>query len=220
MVHKSFLANDGPESLFVRDIDHNPKSPKLMKGSMSTEEPGVCSSSSAANSQYHPCFASVLVTINEENENQTEPLEESEILRTMKPTREGDISQDTVSVRQKTKDTISPNKANILLGQPVQLSWEVIVEITQGFKSRIFRGQNKSYLTYYGYLEDHQSFVLVKRFKGDSGHVLEAEKKAALSLHHKNILGLIGYHRNENETILVFPFDMEMTLERCLCGEY
>ncbi|XP_076949664.1 receptor-like cytosolic serine/threonine-protein kinase RBK2 [Bidens hawaiensis] len=60
---------------------------------------------------------------------------------------------------------------------------------------------------YRGYLKDSRSDVFVKRYIGTKcSYVLEAEKKAALTMYHKNILGLYGFHKNENAMALVFPF--------------
>ncbi|KAK3004686.1 hypothetical protein RJ639_018712 [Escallonia herrerae] len=104
------------------------------------------------------------------------------------------------------------------LGMPVQLSWEVISEITGGFRNMIGIDLNANFQLYSGYLSDNHSQVLVKRFTGDNGGILLAEMKAAFSLYHKNIMGLIGYHENENATVLVFPYTRRGTLDRYING--
>ncbi|CAI9284140.1 unnamed protein product [Lactuca saligna] len=89
----------------------------------------------------------------------------------------------------------------------VELSWEVISEITDRFKNIINVSSNEAFQVYRGYFEDISSAVFVKRFVGNHfNYVLEAEKKAALSMYHKNIVRLLGFHQNENAMALVFPY--------------
>ncbi|KAJ7973000.1 Tyrosine-protein kinase [Quillaja saponaria] len=99
---------------------------------------------------------------------------------------------------------------------PLELRWEVIEDITIGFKSRLIGEQNPS--AYAGIWDDQHSCVLVRRFIGNFGGLVVAEKKAALSMHHKNILGLIGYYKSEKTTILVSPYASRGTLEKNLFG--
>ncbi|KAM7495835.1 hypothetical protein LguiA_020249 [Lonicera macranthoides] len=105
------------------------------------------------------------------------------------------------------------------LGMPTHLTWEVISEITGGFREIIGVGENDNFNMYGGYLCDKQSRIVVKRFIGDFSAILEAEKKAALAMYHKNILRLIAYHKNENATVLVFPYTKLGTLDKYLHGE-
>ncbi|KAE8009440.1 hypothetical protein FH972_005877 [Carpinus fangiana] len=63
-----------------------------------------------------------------------------------------------------------------------------------------------------------ESRVLIKRFKGDCGAILEAEKASAVSMHHKNILRMIAYHKTENSSVLVFPFAARWNLDKNLPG--
>ncbi|KAJ9171784.1 hypothetical protein P3X46_015099 [Hevea brasiliensis] len=203
-------ANEAPEGSTARDIAGNPKFPNLRNGSISVQIVSDCNSLPAVNSECQPCSPFLPKSICKESENQTisepEPCGESE-------SPKGAISPETICVQRSKQDTMS-TKINFLLGQPLQLTWEVILEITQGFKSRIWNGLNRNYTTYYGYMEDDQSIVLVKRFNGNSGSILEAEMNASLFLHHKNILSMIGYHRSEHEIVLVFPVATEGTLDR------
>ncbi|XP_059625328.1 G-type lectin S-receptor-like serine/threonine-protein kinase At1g34300 [Cornus florida] len=116
-------------------------------------------------------------------------------------------------------DNISSNevsKVKLMSKMPLQLSWEVISEITGGFGSTICIDQNDYVGTYRGYITDCCTNVMVKRFSGDFSGILETEKRAALSMHHNNIMGLIGYHKSENDTILVFPHPARGTLDRYL----
>lgn len=105
------------------------------------------------------------------------------------------------------------------LGMPTQLTWEVISEITGGFREIIGAGENNNFKMYGGYLYDNQSRIVVKRFIGDFSAILEAEKKATLVMYHKNILRLIAYHKNENATVLVFPYTKIGTLDKYLHGK-
>ncbi|XP_057483976.1 putative cysteine-rich receptor-like protein kinase 33 [Actinidia eriantha] len=106
---------------------------------------------------------------------------------------------------------------NLGTRMPLQLSWEMVEEITCGFTRSV--DETKSFKLYCGYSSDHHSQVLVKRFSsGQFNDVLEAEKKAASSMYHKNILGLIGYHKSDYATVLVHPFSRQGTLDKYLHG--
>lgn len=96
----------------------------------------------------------------------------------------------------------------------------VIDKITREFKNIICDDQNESFEMFKGYLPALQSEVLVKTFTGDFNGILEAEKTVASSMHHKNILGLIGYHQKADAISLVFPYTTKGTLERFLYGEF
>lgn len=102
---------------------------------------------------------------------------------------------------------------------PVQLSEETVAVINGGSMKKISANRQDNSETYAGLVPEDQSQVMVKRLKGDSGRVLEAEKKAALCMCHNNILGLRGYHTNEDTTVLVFPFPRGRTLDDYLYGE-
>ncbi|PQQ14382.1 putative receptor-like protein kinase [Prunus yedoensis var. nudiflora] len=116
-------------------------------------------------------------------------------------------------------------EADFVLGVPLELSWEMVEEMTFGFRTRIILGDDKSeYLAYEGLLPVYGYQVMVKRYStSDSSRswsrdVLEAEKKATLSMHHKNILSLAGYYQSENTTILVFPSTKRGSLDTNLYG--
>ncbi|GMQ00192.1 hypothetical protein CsSME_00047391 [Camellia sinensis var. sinensis] len=108
------------------------------------------------------------------------------------------------------------SEVNLVMRMPLQLSWEMVKEITGGFTRMTCFDENENFKTYCGYLSDHHSQVLVRRFTGQLDCVLKAEKKAALSMHHKNILGLSGYYKGKNGTVLVYPFTRRWTLDRFL----
>lgn len=108
------------------------------------------------------------------------------------------------------------SEVNLVMRMPLQLSWEMVKEITGGFTRMTCFDENENFKTYCGYLSDHHSQVLVRRFTGQLDCVFKAEKKAALSMHHKNILGLSGYYKGKNSTILVYPFTRRWTLDRFL----
>jgi hypothetical protein len=99
-------------------------------------------------------------------------------------------------------DEISPHdKMSSIMGYtPLKLSQEEIKDIRflPGFKSRVLR----------------------KSFTRDSGGVLKAEKTSAVSMCHKNILRLIGYHKTENAAILVFPSAEKGSLDMHLCSKF
>ncbi|CAL5382257.1 unnamed protein product [Camellia sinensis] len=92
----------------------------------------------------------------------------------------------------------------------------MVKEITGGFTRMTCFEENENFKTYCGYLSDHHSQVLVRRFIGQLDCVLKVEKKAALFMHHKNILGLSGYYKGKNGTVLVNPFTRRWTLDRFL----
>ncbi|KAL5561408.1 hypothetical protein UlMin_031155 [Ulmus minor] len=94
-----------------------------------------------------------------------------------------------------------------VLGLPLKLSREEIEEITHGFSKKIISSdENQHCVVYDGFFPFYKSRVLVKMFRGVSSDILEAEKRAAFSLRHRNILKLIGYHHSQSTTFLVFPF--------------
>ncbi|KAL5859163.1 hypothetical protein ACOSQ4_000459 [Xanthoceras sorbifolium] len=200
MVHHFLSGDDGSDCSMVMEVRQNyPKSEKLVTGSIMQQKPTVRLSS-----------LSISETTSIESEKQT--MSENENLRNLEP------SKDETGLHD---DTPSPRKcsmAKFMLGFPLQLSWEVIMEMTGKFSTKVCTGLNKNYTAYLGYLTEHQSFVLVKRFTEDAKTIFEAEKKAALSMYHKNTLGLLGYHQSENTTVLVYPHPKEGTLDNVLCG--
>ncbi|KAI8028262.1 Receptor-like cytosolic serine/threonine-protein kinase RBK2 [Camellia lanceoleosa] len=78
------------------------------------------------------------------------------------------------------------SEVSLVMRMPLQLSWEMVKEITGGFTRMTCFEENENFKAYYGYLSDHHSQVL----------------KAALSMHHKNILGLSGYYKGKSGTVL------------------
>ncbi|PWA67604.1 putative receptor-like serine/threonine-protein kinase [Artemisia annua] len=104
----------------------------------------------------------------------------------------------------------------------VELSWEVISDITDRFMNIIPFDSNDAFQMYGAYLEDRSCAVFIKRYIGtEYRYVLEAEKRAALTMYHKNIVGLLGFHQNENAMALVFPFSSRgALLDRFLNGSW
>nr|XP_043639527.1 cysteine-rich receptor-like protein kinase 45 [Erigeron canadensis] len=98
------------------------------------------------------------------------------------------------------------SSTNYELGFFDELSWEVITEITEQFSNIIPIDSFEAFQMYRGFFQDQRSAVFVKRYAGiNYGYVLEAEKKAASTMYHKNILGLLAFHKNEAALALVFP---------------
>ncbi|CAN6690468.1 unnamed protein product [Malus baccata var. baccata] len=121
------------------------------------------------------------------------------------------------------------DQPDFVLGQPLKVSWETVVEMTFGFRTRILADEKSDYSVYEGFWEPvYGSQVMVMRYNttactstspGNSRGVLEAEKKAALSMHHKNILSLAGYCNCDNTMILIFPSAKRGSLETNLYGK-
>ncbi|XP_071704265.1 uncharacterized protein [Rutidosis leptorrhynchoides] len=118
--------------------------------------------------------------------------------------------------------SITPSSSSKELCLLIELSWEVISEITKRFSNIIPVDSNEPFKMYSGYLEDQSCAVFVKRYVGtDFGYVLEAEKKAASTMYHRNILGLLGFHKNETAMALVFPYSHSggASMDRFLNGK-
>ncbi|KAI3825595.1 hypothetical protein L1987_07087 [Smallanthus sonchifolius] len=115
-------------------------------------------------------------------------------------------SEESESVEDTNDQIPSPSARGS--GFLVELSWEVISEITNRFMNISHFDSREGFDMYCGSLEDRlRSTVIVKRYVGtECRYVLEAEKKAALTMYHKNILRLYGFHKNENAMALVFRF--------------
>ncbi|KAK3005079.1 hypothetical protein RJ639_016385 [Escallonia herrerae] len=104
------------------------------------------------------------------------------------------------NTKQATKGTVLDERMSCrkcsevehVLGMPVKLSWEVISEITGGFRNIIGIDPNANFQLYSGYLSDNHSQVLVKRFTGDNGGILVAEMKAAFSFAFKQSFNCAG----------------------------
>ncbi|KAK1398842.1 hypothetical protein POM88_008707 [Heracleum sosnowskyi] len=108
-------------------------------------------------------------------------------------------------------------KVNNALAFSLQLSsWEAILEITSDFKDINGRDQNENFQMFRGHIPIYESEALVKTFSSNLGSILDAEKMIAVSMHHKNILRLLGYHRTANAISLALPFPAKGTLERFL----
>ncbi|KAL8149095.1 hypothetical protein AgCh_006195 [Apium graveolens] len=110
-------------------------------------------------------------------------------------------------------------KVNEALGFPLQLSsWVAILDITSDFKDINDKDQSKDFQMFRGHIPIHESDALVKTFSSNLSSILDAEKMIAVSMHHKNILGMIGYHQTASAISLAFPFTTKGTLERFLYG--
>lgn len=202
------LLCDGSECSMVVEERLNPKSPKLMNGS-TQREPCIKFSLEVVELP-SPSLAST----SRENGKQTipEPLDQNRNIESLEP-QKGEISPHDDSPAK-------IGEANVMLGIPLQLSWEVIMEITSGFSTKFCSRQQKNYMTYTGYLTQKQKHVLVKRFTESCSGIFQAEKKAALSIHHKNIIQLLAYHQSDTSTVLVYPLPIKGTLDDILSGEF
>ncbi|KAF5731423.1 putative serine-threonine protein kinase plant-type [Tripterygium wilfordii] len=191
------VMNDEAQSSTAAEVNCSPKSPKLMTALLSGQQ------HQASDSFTEPSLPRSTCKETEKEQTNAEPYEQNEI----KPSTQIIGSQ----------ENIFASEVDVLRRTPVELSWEIIVELTNGMWSVAQRSQEYC-STYYGYLSERASYVYLKRFSGNSSHdKLEAEIKAALYLHHKNIMSLIGYHKSENNTVLVFPYVREMTLDHYIC---
>ncbi|KAI9181131.1 hypothetical protein LWI28_011785 [Acer negundo] len=204
MVKNHLLSgDDGSECSMLMEVKQNyPKSAKLMEASVMQQKPCVC--------PFSPVLPLSCLSISETTSRESEKQQENENLLNLKPSKE------ETSLHDDTPRNCSI--AKFMINVPLQLSWEVIMEMTGNFSTKVCIGLN--YTACLGYLTDHESFVLVKRFTEDaiSRTIFEVEKKAVLSMHHKNILGLLGYHHSEITTVLVYPHPKEGTLDNILCG--
>lgn len=131
------------------------------------------------------------------------------------------LSKGASSLRSQNSSRRKFSEADYVLGIPLELSWEMVEEMTLGFRTRISADENSDYLAYEGVQPFDGSQVMVKRYSiGELSTVLEKEKKAALSMHHKNILGLTAFYHSENTTVLVFPSAKRGPLHANIYGNY
>ncbi|XVF32812.1 hypothetical protein REPUB_Repub17cG0114900 [Reevesia pubescens] len=173
LVHDHLNAKDESESSMFMEVTHNPKSPKLMKGSTSQGDPSIC---------HRPSTSREI-----EQETMCEPPKQNETPRQFELTGTSNVPCSNFSARV--------CEAGFMVEKPQQLSWEVIMQITKRFSTRAWNDQENNYSTYIGYF-DHQS-VFLKRLAACSSVILEAEMRAALSMQHKNIMVLTGSERRE-----------------------
>ena len=203
MILKYLALNDGSGTSAVDQVISNPEPSDLTEELPSQEEPQLCSSPNVG-AEFQPFSPSAPESMSTERENPTmsEPYEECEIIEDLE-----------------TPNISSQRLCDLMQVRPLHLSEEIVAAITGGFMTKVGTNRKENSETYTGFVADDQSQIMVKRFKGDSGGVLEAEKKAALYIYHKNILGLRGYHSSKNTTVLVFPFARGRTLDNYLYGE-
>ncbi|PSR85976.1 G-type lectin S-receptor-like serine/threonine-protein kinase [Actinidia chinensis var. chinensis] len=191
VAHNNLPLKDAAETSVVQLHKHFPKSTNPDKQKNLAEESHFDYLSSSSQIQYVP-FPPLTSTSKEFGESSN---------KSKSPRKNGELT----------------STVNLGTRMPLQLSWEMVEEITCGFTRCV--DETKSFKLYCGYLSDHHSQVLVKRFSsGQFDDVLEAEKKAASSMYHKNILGLIGYHKSDYATVLVHPFSRQGTLDKYLHG--
>ncbi|XP_024161420.1 probable receptor-like protein kinase At1g80640 [Rosa chinensis] len=131
-----------------------------------------------------------------------------------------DIYQKTLasSLQSHTSSWRKFSEADFVLGLPLEMSWEMVEELTHGFRSRIPAYENGEYLPYEGLQPVNGTRVTVKRYTREWHTILQKEKKAALSMRHKNILRLIAFYDGENTTVLAFPFTIRGPLHTNLYG--
>lgn len=121
--------------------------------------------------------------------------------------------------QSQTQRTLLLGEVDFVQGPPVLLKKEVIEEIRPDFSKRMSSVGSENVKMHEGFLPFNNSRFLIKIIRGDSsGSILNAEMKAALNMHHKNILRLSGYFLSENSTVLVFPSTERGTLDQNLGG--
>jgi interleukin-1 receptor-associated kinase 1 len=131
------------------------------------------------------------------------------------------LSKRASSLHSRNSSPRKFSEAHFVLGIPLELSWEMVEEMTLGFRTWISADDNSDYLAYEGVQPFDGYQVMVKRYSiGELSTVLEKEKKAALSMHHKNILGLTAFYHSKNTTVLVFPSAKRGTLHANIYGNY
>lgn len=141
-----------------------------------------------------------------ESENKPEPTDRKGDLEKVPPNR----VRDHITSRK-------PSEAKELLEVPVLLSRDQIAQIEDELIG-VYNPNEKSTRIFVS-LPDCRP-VLVKKFNGACNGILEAEMKAAMSMCHRNIQGLIAYHKSEDSTFLVYPNTKRGTLEKYLLGEF
>lgn len=131
------------------------------------------------------------------------------------------LSKGASSLHSQNSSRRKFSEADYVLGIPLELSSEMVEEMTLGFRTWISADENSDYLAYEGVQPFDGSQVMVKIYSiGELSTVLEKEKKAALSMHHKNILGLTAFYHSENTTVLVFPSAKRGPLHANIYGNY
>lgn len=131
------------------------------------------------------------------------------------------LSKGASSLHSQNSSRRKFSEADYVLGIPLELSSEMVEEMTLGFRTWISADENSDYLAYEGVQPFDGSQVMVKIYSiGQLSTVLEKEKKAALSMHHKNILGLTAFYHSENTTVLVFPSAKRGPLHANIYGNY
>ncbi|KAK9086368.1 hypothetical protein Syun_028762 [Stephania yunnanensis] len=90
--------------------------------------------------------------------------------------------------------------------------------MTQGFSPENLISQHEEFEIYDGYCKVLGRHVMVKYFTGESNGAVEAARRVASSMSHKNILRLIGYHESVNGTVLVHNSAAKGTLDQFLHG--
>ncbi|KAM5564091.1 putative receptor-like protein kinase [Rosa sericea] len=128
------------------------------------------------------------------------------------------LSKGASSLQSHTSSWRKFSEADFVLGLPLEMSWEMVEELTHGFRSRIPAYENGEYLLYEGLQPVNGTRVTVKRYAGECHTILQKEKKAALSMRHKNILRLTAFFDGGNTTVLVFPFTIRGPLHKNLYG--
>ncbi|KAF5931401.1 hypothetical protein HYC85_032274 [Camellia sinensis] len=207
ITHKN-LPLHGAETSVVQELNPNPKASKPDKGLVLQEKSNTnypLPVSQIEYRHYFPSLASMITEVESSSNKSISP-------RKVELPGKGSVSDD---------DNISSSgfsKVNLVVRMPLQLSWAEVEEITGGFTRMTCVDENDSCKSYCGYLSDHHCRVLVKRFTRQFDYNVEAEKKAALTLHHKNIQGLIGYHKSESATVVVYPFTRRWILDRFIHG--
>ncbi|KAJ9132724.1 hypothetical protein P3X46_033561 [Hevea brasiliensis] len=111
-------------------------------------------------------------------------------------------------------ETPSNGTENFQDYQPRKFSYEELVTVTDGFSLNNFLGEGRSGQVYKGRLKVHEGrpngeVVTVKRFKYEPGKQedeFEKIKAISSSVHHENLVNLIGYCNEGANRLLVYEF--------------
>ncbi|KAA8549139.1 hypothetical protein F0562_000823 [Nyssa sinensis] len=139
--------NDISEPSAVKEQKPNPKLSKLKRKSLAQEGPHVQYTLPSFEGEYQHFPPSLVTSTSRGTEILTmaESPEESHSIQQAGPPTKGPVSLANIS-------SSDFSESNLLQTMPLQLSWEVISDITGGFGNVICFNQNESFKTYSGYL--------------------------------------------------------------------
>ncbi|XXG80573.1 hypothetical protein AAC387_Pa09g1408 [Persea americana] len=182
----------------VTNEDPKPNPPKLLKEFVSSEEPHIRDSLPVQPFVPGMCCKKQIV---------------------MEPSLKENGECDSVP-KTSTNDNVAwirKMEPTVVLKLPIELSWEEILTITDGFRAWLCMSGHEQLEMYKGHLRDPMDIeVLVKRFSGDWNRIVEAEKRVSSSLSHQNFLAPICYHESSYASALVYPYTGNGTLNQYL----